>query len=385
MRPASLSHPKTHTAESHDLSDPAVRLLAEAPLVPGAAALLMECGGPVLTACALGFSSVICHNSSYPLHQSCLESAHKLGLAHVQCLLEDIPRAAGTDPDPVPNASPHLPVQGFDTVFYRLGRATAQINAALREAFKLLRPGGQLLVAGHNREGIKSFAKRAEGHFGNMAILEIKSSCRLLRFQKETPDPVEPVPDPAYFEYFPLELPLADGTRLPYLTKPGIFSYRATDVGTALLARHLPDCAGMDVLDLGCGSGVLSLAAFRLGAKSVLALDVNAIAVACARENFKAAGWPGEARCAYLTEGVERAFDHIFSNPPFHQGSDTDFTLPEKILDACLGKLKPGGRLFLVANQFLDYRSPGLKRFAAVDLLAREKGYAVYRMQNPPA
>jgi ribosomal protein L11 methyltransferase len=42
---------------------------------------------------------------------------------------------------------------------------------------------------------------------------------------------------------------------------------------------------GMDVLDLGCGSGILSIAAARLGAARVLALDTDPIAVEATRAN----------------------------------------------------------------------------------------------------
>jgi ribosomal protein L11 methyltransferase len=44
---------------------------------------------------------------------------------------------------------------------------------------------------------------------------------------------------------------------------------------------------GMAVLDLGCGSGILALAAARLGAASVLALDTDPQAVTAARENVR--------------------------------------------------------------------------------------------------
>ena len=44
----------------------------------------------------------------------------------------------------------------------------------------------------------------------------------------------------------------------------------------------------MDVLDLGTGSGILAIAAARLGAASVLALDVDPTAVKAARKNFRA-------------------------------------------------------------------------------------------------
>ena len=42
---------------------------------------------------------------------------------------------------------------------------------------------------------------------------------------------------------------------------------------------------GMQVLDLGCGSGILALAAAKLGATAVLALDIDPVAVQAARKN----------------------------------------------------------------------------------------------------
>ena len=47
---------------------------------------------------------------------------------------------------------------------------------------------------------------------------------------------------------------------------------------------------GMEVLDLGTGSGILAIAAARLGAASILALDIDPTAVKAARSNFRASG-----------------------------------------------------------------------------------------------
>ncbi len=47
---------------------------------------------------------------------------------------------------------------------------------------------------------------------------------------------------------------------------------------------------GMKVLDLGTGSGILAIAAARLGAEQVLALDVDPTAVKAARKNFTLCG-----------------------------------------------------------------------------------------------
>ncbi len=44
---------------------------------------------------------------------------------------------------------------------------------------------------------------------------------------------------------------------------------------------------GMTVLDLGSGSGILTIAAVKLGAERVVALDIDAQAVSAARQNFR--------------------------------------------------------------------------------------------------
>ena len=45
--------------------------------------------------------------------------------------------------------------------------------------------------------------------------------------------------------------------------------------------------AGMEVLDLGCGSGILTIAAIKLGASRVVALDIDSQAVQASRQNFR--------------------------------------------------------------------------------------------------
>ncbi len=53
-----------------------------------------------------------------------------------------------------------------------------------------------------------------------------------------------------------------------------------------LLALEDRDLAGLDVLDVGTGSGVLAIAALRRGARSVVAFDVDPEAVGVARQTF---------------------------------------------------------------------------------------------------
>jgi len=66
---------------------------------------------------------------------------------------------------------------------------------------------------------------------------------------------------------------------------------------------------GMPVLDLGCGSGILAIAAARLGA-TVLALDTDPIAVTATRENVEHNDVAGQVSVAEGSLGSGAALDH---------------------------------------------------------------------------
>ncbi|MDD5439677.1 MAG: 50S ribosomal protein L11 methyltransferase [Candidatus Omnitrophica bacterium] len=53
------------------------------------------------------------------------------------------------------------------------------------------------------------------------------------------------------------------------------------------LAELIPDIAGKSFLDIGCGSGLFSIAAARLGASPVLGIDRDPLCIKVSRENLK--------------------------------------------------------------------------------------------------
>lgn len=79
---------------------------------------------------------------------------------------------------------------------------------------------------------------------------------------------------------------------------------------TALCLEELEkqDIAGKDVLDMGCGSGILGIAALKLGAKHVDAVDIDMVATRIAGENAEKNGIPEGVMDIYcgniLTDGT---------------------------------------------------------------------------------
>ena len=71
---------------------------------------------------------------------------------------------------------------------------------------------------------------------------------------------------------------------------------------------------GLSMLDYGCGSGILAIAAARLGACPVLGLDIDARAVEASNENAARNGVAGIVRAAHSGETVTALFDLVAAN-----------------------------------------------------------------------
>jgi ribosomal protein L11 methyltransferase len=87
---------------------------------------------------------------------------------------------------------------------------------------------------------------------------------------------------------------------------PGVFSPTTT---SKTLAEALEIKPGDTVIDVGCGSGVLSFVAARLGAGRVIGVDLSEASVQVARENAKALGLEDrtEFRVGSLFEPVRQS------------------------------------------------------------------------------
>lgn len=82
---------------------------------------------------------------------------------------------------------------------------------------------------------------------------------------------------------------------------------------TTRMCHELMDVEGKDVIDVGCGSGILGIAAKICGAKSVYMCDIDAQAVEFATKNAELNNVVATIEKADLLEGEQQA-DFIFAN-----------------------------------------------------------------------
>jgi putative methylase len=85
-----------------------------------------------------------------------------------------------------------------------------------------------------------------------------------------------------------------------------------------LAAYNYNDVENKHILDLGCGTGRLSLASAFLGAKSVVGIDIDRQAVNMAIKNTNATKFKGKVSWIIGDiDAVSGKFDTVIQNPPF--------------------------------------------------------------------
>lgn len=109
------------------------------------------------------------------------------------------------------------------------------------------------------------------------------------------------------------------GGRAVLNIEPGLAFGSGTHETTRLcleaIEKHITD--GCRMLDIGCGSGILSIASLLLGAKEAVGVDIDKLAVKTARENAVRNGFDETRYTVYhgnLTDKVHGKFDVIAAN-----------------------------------------------------------------------
>lgn len=257
---------------------------------------------------------------------------------------------------------------------------------------------GILLIVGDNKGGVKSAGKLLDKAGIRTQKSDSARHCTLLAAQISAPVPAF---DPSS-QIHTYQL-TNKAQQLSLQNLPGAFSSDGLDPGSALLladidallsdlsGRHNRSKQPIKILDFACGNGVIGLSvAQRLSpqvmsypvAYEITLSDVNAIALNCAEGNIRLNQFDPQRIKVVSSDGLKQVsgkFHCIVSNPPFHSGTKTDYSVSEQFFRDAKQKLLPGGKLRIVANRFLKYPDQLESVFGNLKIMTKNSKFSVYQ------
>jgi 16S rRNA (guanine1207-N2)-methyltransferase len=249
-------------------------------------------------------------------------------------------------------------------------KETERLRMTLSLARAAVVPGGRVVLIGRNDSGIKSAGRHLSEMVGENEVLDFRFHARALTATASVP-PSRSALD-AWESAFTAEIA---GRTLEVHSFPGVFAHGRVDEGTRRLLDVLQLPEGARALDVGCGNGVIG-AWLSKGGVACDCVDVDAVAVEAASRTV------GSAWASDLFSDVRDSYDVIVSNPPFHSGVRTTSAVSIRMIEEAPEHLVAGGEMWLVANRFLDYRTPLKEAFADVETVFEDNKFRVYKARR---
>lgn len=160
-----------------------------------------------------------------------------------------------------------------------------------------------------------------------------------------------------------------------FFVDKGVFSNTKIDFGTKLLLENIEHISG-DVLDLGCGYGVIGIYLNLNYECNVDMVDINKRALHLTKMNIK------EYKISNISvfesdaySNIEKNYDVIITNPPIRAGKEKVY----EILIGAKNHLKDNGKLYFVMRKDQGAKSTieKLKEHYKITILEKSKGFFI--------
>lgn len=256
-----------------------------------------------------------------------------------------------------------------DTLIYYWPKNKSEAQFQLMNVLSLMPSGSDIFIVGENRAGVRSTGQMLEA-LSPLYKVDSARRCGLYHGRLES-RPAFTL-DAWWKEYH--------YNGLTIKTLPGVFSRDGLDVGSQLLLSTLMHHTEGNVLDMGCGAGVLAATLASHSPKVRLTLcDVSASAIAASRATLAANDIKGNVLTSNVFSDISGRFDMIISNPPFHEGLQTNLNAAQALIRDAIRHLTICGELRIVANAFLPYTNVLDDVFGHHDVIAQTGRFKVYR------
>lgn len=270
-----------------------------------------------------------------------------------------------------------IPTIPIDYLLIKVPKTLALLEYQLHSLRPLLHPGTRIIAAGMVKAMSASVWKLLEKLIGPTSTSLAVKKARLIFATLDTDLQLPKNPYPVCYKL--------ENTDLSICNHANVFSRDSLDIGTRLLLQHLPnDQNYRQIIDLGCGNGVVGLMTARqLPEAQIHFVDESFMAMASARENF-AQAFPG-LRQAQFTIGdclngfAEQSVDCVICNPPFHQQHTIGDQIAGQMFQQAFRVLRKGGELRVIGNRHLNYQHALKKLFGYWEPVASNAKFVIIK------
>ncbi len=271
------------------------------------------------------------------------------------------------------------PPSGLPLVVLKQPKNLALLHYQLIRLRPLLTANSRILIGGMQRSMPSSVWRLVEQIIGSTSTRPAWKKAKLIEVEPDMQltEPEDP---------FPLRWPL-EHSDFVIANHANVFARERLDIGTRFILQHLPVTEGeLDIVDLGCGNGVLGLMAARQNPQArIHFVDESYMAIDSARININQPGLAADRASFHcgdgLTEFADDSADLVLCNPPFHQQHSIVDSVALSMFKQSARVLRAGGELWVIGNRHLGYHKKLRRWFPRVELVASNPRFVILRAQ----
>lgn len=169
-----------------------------------------------------------------------------------------------------------------------------------------------------------------------------------------------------------------DDDEFTFFSDNGVFSKKKIDFGSNLLIKTIINKVNkknIDILDVGCGYGLIGISLAKKLSSHVLMSDINKRALHLTKKNIVTNKVDGEVIESNAYENITSTYDLIVTNPPIRAGKKQVYN----ILDNASNHLNNNGELWFVIRKEQGAKSTieHLKERYQVNIMEKSKGFYI--------